>query len=186
MKFYKLSTLILLFALLSACGQDAAQQSSDHPFKIKGIFGLSLNDKGQDLTEGYIIENKAFDFIPATSHPHLIEYTFSVTPNTHLIYGIKAKGNLGLPKETCQQQRQELIQQTLTMLGTDKTQLKVIDEGNKWKIREANQREIIIDCEQSINMGSLQLVVTYQDTSLSLLAYKEWKKRQSDLTKFRP
>ena len=180
-----LLAIVSLSLLLSACGDQNAISDPNKVFKIQGVFGVNIGEQGRGLPEGYIIDNKAFDFTPQSTHPHFISYTYSVTPNTHTIYGIKTKGAREVAKENCMLQRQELIKETLRSLG-DSPALKVTEEGNKWKIREDNQREITIDCERSLTPQKLQLVMVYQDTSLSLLAYKEWNKRQKDITLFRP
>jgi len=174
-----------LTLLLSACGEQTATSDPNKVFKIQGAFGVNIGEQGRGLPEGYIIDNKAFDFTPQPTHPHFVIYTYSITPNTHTIYGIKTKGAREVAKESCMLQRQELIKETLASLG-DTSALKVTEEGNKWKIREDNQREVTIECERSLTPEKLQLVMTYQDTSLSLLAYKEWNKRQKDITLFRP
>jgi len=178
----KLCVASLMLTLIG-CSQENGNQQE---FQIKGAFGLNIDDEDNGLPEGYIIENKAFDFTPKPAHSYLTSYTFSITPNTHLIYGIKAKSETGLAKESCEEQRKQIIDETISQLNTQSPDLKISEEGNKWKIREHKQREITIDCESSITVGARQLVVTYQDTELSLLAYKEWAKRQSDITKFRP
>jgi len=180
--FKNILFITLLTCLLTACGEESAVSNPDKEYKIKGGFGLTIGDEGKNLTTGYLDDNKAFDFIPEKLNPIFETYTYSVTPNTHLIYGIKTKSPLNLSREMCKAQRKALIEETLNHLGESAT-FKISEEGNKWKIRENNQREITIDCERALTADSLQLVMTYNDTALSKLSYTEWSKHQDDITK---
>lgn len=177
-------TIIFLTLLLSGCGQDSATSAPNKVFKIKGVFGLNLGDQGPGLPEGYLTDNKAFGFAPNTAHKNFNSYTFSVTPNTHTIYGIKVTSSSELATGSCKEQRNEMIQEITTTLG-DTSTLKITEDGNKWKIREDNQREITIDCELSLTAATRQLVMIYSDTALSKLSYVEWSKHQDDITKSR-
>ncbi len=75
-----------------------------------------------------------------------------------------------------------MIKQTLATLG-DTSNLKVSGNGIQWKIREDNQRSIIIDCELTLTPTTRQLVMIYSDSVLSKLSYVEWAKHQDDITK---
>ncbi|HIL93330.1 MAG TPA: hypothetical protein EYG47_00660 [Cycloclasticus sp.] len=185
MNIIKTLISIALLTLLSACADDDyAASNLDKEFSINGVFGINLGTVDEVLPEGYIIENKAITFIPNKADERFVKYEYSTTPKSHVIYGIKTKSLRELSKEDCFGQRDALIEQTLDKLG-DTSQLRVTQEKNKWKIREANQRQITIDCEVSISPDELQLVMVYQDTSLSLMAFKEWKKRQTEITLIR-
>ncbi|HIF17799.1 MAG TPA: hypothetical protein EYG50_08285 [Cycloclasticus sp.] len=180
-----LKNILAIFSialLLSACGDDNATSNSDKVFKITGVFGIKLGDKGQGLPSGYINDNKPFDFTPNTAHKNFNSYTISVTPNTHMIYGIKMTSSSDLSKTSCKEQRDEIVKETLATLG-DTSALKVSEDGNQWKIREDNQRSIIIDCELALTPKTRQLVMIVSDTSLSKLSYVEWSKHQDDITK---
>ena len=183
-----LSATLLSF-LLSCADEDKAlvdeaMSKLDKEFVIKGVFGISLGVISEGLPEGYIIENKAISFTPDNSDQRFVKYEYSTTPKSHIIYGIKVKSPRELSKDNCLNQRDQLIETTLNMLG-DTSQFRITEEKNSWKIRENNQRQITIDCETSISPKELQLVMIYQDTSLSLLAFKEWKKRQKEITLIR-
>jgi len=180
--FNNILLIASLTLLLTACGEESAVSNPDKEYKIKGGFGLTMGKESKNLTKGYLEDNKAFDFSPEKPNPIFTTYTYSVTPNTHLIYGIKLKGPLNLSRKDCKTQRKTLIEETLAHLGESPT-FKISDEGNKWKIRENNQREITIDCERALTADSLQLVMTYNDTALSKLSYTEWSKHQDDITK---
>jgi len=176
-----------LLTLLSACGDDGGvdddtlENLENQTFTINGVFGINLGLVNEDLPEGYIIENKAIAFTPDTADQRFVKYEYSTTPKSHVIYGIKLKSERELSKENCLAQRDQLIEKTLNALG-DTSKLRITEEKNKWKIREANQRQVTIDCQVSISPKELQLVMIYQDTALSLLAFKEWKKRQTEIT----
>ena len=153
-----LLTLLVIALALTACSEEKANQT----FKIQGVFGLKLSEQGKGLPEGYLANNKAFDFTPNTAHKHLTSYTFSVTPNTHQIYGIKVSGAKDVASVDCKQQRNELIEETLASLG-DTAALRINENGNEWKITEGNNRSIIIDCERTLTATTRQLVMTYSD-----------------------
>jgi hypothetical protein len=172
----------LLATVIYGCSEETATSNPDKVFKINGVFGLKMGDQGPNLPEGYIDNNKAFDFTPSSAHKNFVSYTYSVTPNTHLIYGIKMESVKELAKSSCKEQRKEMIQETLATLG-DTSTLSITEQGNKWKVREGNQREITIDCERALNANSQQLVMIYSDTSLSKLGFVEWSKHQDDITK---
>ncbi|MEO1888979.1 MAG: hypothetical protein ABGX33_03565 [Cycloclasticus sp.] len=172
----------VLSAALVGCSEDTAPSNSDKVFKISAVFGIKLGDKGQGLPSGYIADNKPFDFTPNTAHKNFNSYTISVTPNTHMIYGIKMTSSSDLGKTSCKEQRDEMVKETLATLG-DTSTLKVSEDGNQWKIREDNQRSIIIDCELALTPTTRQLVMIYSDTALSKLSYVEWSKHQDDITK---
>jgi len=53
-----------LTLLLSACGEQTATSDPNKVFKIQGAFGVNIGEQGRGLPEGYIIDNKAFDFTP--------------------------------------------------------------------------------------------------------------------------
>jgi len=182
----KAFSCIALFAILAGCSEVNDEMNIDltQEFSIKGIHGISLGVVDKELPEGYIIENKEIEFTPKEVDERFIQYRYSTTPKSHIVYGIKAKSKRELSKETCLSQRDSLIEQTLSDLG-DTSQFKITEEKNKWKVREANQREITIDCETSISPDERQLVMIYQDTALSLLAFREWRKRQKEITLIR-
>lgn len=179
-------SIATLTILLSSCSQQNTPTQKNNAFKIKGALGLIIGQQAAGFPEGYIIENKAFPFTPDKPAPYFVSHTFSMTPNSHVIYGFKSKGSISQAKQLCLQQRDTLIKETTDTYDTDNSTFKISTVENKWTLRENNRREISIDCERSLNASNLQLVMTYQDTELSLLAYKEWAKRQSDITKFRP
>ncbi|PCH84075.1 MAG: hypothetical protein COB89_05365 [Piscirickettsiaceae bacterium] len=173
-----LFAILTLTLLLSACSEDNANKV----FKIDGVFGLKLAAQGPGLTEGYLEDNKPFDFTPSSVHKSFNSYTFSVTPNTHKIYGIKITGPKELPSASCKEQRNEIIKETLAKLG-DTSTLRIHENGNEWKITEGNNRSIIINCERTLTPTSRQLVMTYRDASLSKLSFVEWDQHQDDITK---
>jgi len=173
-----LFAIITLALLLSACGED----NTNKVFKIDGVFGLKLAAQGPGLAEGYLTDNKAFDFTPSSVHKDFNSYTFSVTPNTHKIYGIKTTGPKELASASCKEQRNEMIKETLAKLG-DTSSLRIHENGNEWKITEGNNRSIIINCERTLTPTTRQLVMTYSDASLSKLSFVEWDKHQDDITK---
>ncbi|PCI16512.1 MAG: hypothetical protein COB62_07930 [Piscirickettsiaceae bacterium] len=177
---------IALLTVLTACSEvnDDINIDLNKEFSINGIFGISLASIDKKLPEGYIIENKAIAFTPDNTDKRFVQYEYSTTPKSHIIYGIKTKSPRELSKANCLNQRNQLIEKTLNELG-DASQFRITEEKNKWKIREDNQREITIDCEMSISPEQLQLVMIYQDTSLSLLAFREWRKRQKEITLIR-
>lgn len=177
----KLLISVLLTLILVACGDDTATSNSDKVYQINGVFGLNIGDQGPNLPEGYLENNKAFDFNPNPAHKSFVTYTFVVTPNTHLVYGIKVKGVKELERASCKEQRTAMIKETLATLG-DISTLTIMEES-KWIIREYNQREISIQCERALNGGHQQLVMTYSDASLSKLSFVEWSKHQDDITK---
>lgn len=172
--------LLLLTAILAGCSDDTS--NSNKTFKINGVFGLKLTDQGPGLPDGYIEDNKAFDFTPDVAHKYFTNYTFNVTPNTHQIYGIKTSGPKGLASAKCKEQRNEMIKDTLAKLG-DTSALKIHENGNEWKITEDNSRSLIINCERTLTPTSRQLVMTYSDAPLSKLSFVEWSKHQDDITK---
>ena len=180
--FKNILAIFALTFLLSACGEDSATSSANKIFKIDGVFGLKLGVQGPGLPDGYLTNNKAFDFTPSAAHKNFNSYTFSVTPNSHLIYGIKMTSSKELATASCKEQRNEMIKETLAALGESST-LKVSENGNEWKIREDNQRSIIIDCELTLLPTTRQLVMTYSDTALSKASFVEWSKHQDDITK---
>jgi len=179
-----------LLSLILGCADedkalvDEAMSKLDKEFTINGVFGIRLGVISEGLPEGYIIENKAISFTPDNLDQRFVQYEYSTTPKSHIIYGIKVKSPRELTKVNCLNQRAQLIKTTLSTLG-DTSGLRITEEKNQWKIRESNQRQITIDCETSISPEELQLVMIYQDTSLSLLAFKEWKKRQKEITLIR-
>jgi len=177
-----LLSVAFLTLAISGCSDDTAVSNPDQVFKIQGAFGLVLGEKAKGLPEGYLENNKAFSFTPTPSHASFIEYTYSVTPNTQLIYGIKVKSQRQIPTETCIEQRDAMIKEVSAKLG-DISTLKVTEKENQWRIREDNKREIKVDCESSLTAGALQLVMTYSDTALSKLSFVEWSKHQDDITK---
>ncbi len=174
--------ITFLTTALAGCSEDTATSNPDKVFKINGVFGIQLGDQGRGLPDGYINDNKAFDFTPNATYKDFSAYTFSVTPNTHIIYGIKMTSPKELATASCKEQRDEMIKQTLATLG-DTSNLKVSGNGIQWKIREDNQRSIIIDCELTLTPTTRQLVMIYSDSVLSKLSYVEWAKHQDDITK---
>jgi hypothetical protein len=174
--------ITFLTTTLAGCSEDTATSNSDKVFKINSVFGVTLGYKGQGLPNGYIDDNKPFDFTPNATHKSFSSYTYSVTPNTHIIYGIKMTSPKELATASCKEQRNEMIKQTLATLG-DTSNLKVSENGIQWKIREDNQRSITIDCELALTPASRQLVMIYSDTALSKLSFVEWSKHQDDITK---
>jgi hypothetical protein len=185
MRIIKTLLSITLLTLLLGCGgeEDTAINYSK-TFAINGAFGINIGTVDEELPEGYVIENKAIAFTPDTLDERFVKYQYSTTPKSHVIYGITTKSPRELSKENCLEQRNNLIERTLKQLGKS-SQFKITEEKNKWKIREANQRQITIDCEVSISPDELQLVMIHQDTTLSLAAFKEWKKRQTEITLIR-
>jgi len=181
-RFKRFITFAAINSLLFACSQEATSINNKH-FQIQGAFGLELGQQASDLPIGYIIGNNEFSFTPTTTLPYFSTYTFSITPKTHAIYGLKFNSRLNLAKQQCLKQQQQLIEQTLAQYDTQGSAFNITIKGYKWTFREKNQREISIGCERSLNAKNLQLVMIYQDTALSLLAYKEWTKRPSDITK---
>ncbi|PCH84074.1 MAG: hypothetical protein COB89_05360 [Piscirickettsiaceae bacterium] len=177
---------IILLATLVGCSEvnDDINIDLNEKFTISGIFGITIGSIDKELPEGYIIENKAIVFTPDKADTRFVKYEYSTTPKSHIIYGIKTKSPRELSAEDCFAQRDELIKQTLNTLG-DTSHLKISEEKNKWKIRESNQREVTIDCETSISPEQRQLVMIYQDTKLSILAFREWRKRQKEITLIR-
>jgi len=176
----------MLLAILMGCSEvnDDINVDLNKKFSISGVFGKKLGDVDKELPEGYIIENKAITFTPDIADKRFVHYEYSTTPKSHIIYGIKVKSSRELSKEDCFEQRSQLIEKTLDILG-DTSQFRISEEKNKWKIREANQRQVTIDCELAVSSETLQLVMIYQDTSLSIQAFKEWKKRQKEITLIR-
>ncbi|PHS73409.1 MAG: hypothetical protein COB22_01575 [Cycloclasticus sp.] len=182
MKIFKgLLFITILTALLVGCSEDSATSNSDKVFKIDGAFGLKLGDQGPGLPNGYLADNKPFYFKPDTVHEYFNSYTFSVTPNTHAIYGVKMLSPKELPKAICKDQRKEIIKEILASLG-DTSNLRITENGNLWKIREENKRSITVDCELALSTTTRQLVMTVSDTALSKLSYVEWAKHQDDIT----
>ncbi|MBL4743702.1 MAG: hypothetical protein JKX87_03555 [Cycloclasticus sp.] len=190
MNIIKILLTATLLSLLLSCGDkdqalvDDAMSKLDKEFSIKAAFGITIGVVSEGLPEGYVIENKVIPFTPDKADQRFVQYEYSTTPKSHIIYSIEVKSPRELSKENCFEQRNQLIEKTLHALGSN-TQLKVSEEKNKWKIREYNQRQITIDCETSITPDELQLVMIYQDNALSLLAFKEWKKRQTEITLIR-
>lgn len=175
-----------LLAMLIGCSEvnDELTVDLNKKFTITGIFGINLGTIDKGLPEGYVIENKAIPFTPDVADTRFSQYEYSTTPKSHIVYGIKLKGPRDLPKESCLTQRDALIKQSINTMG-DISQLKVTDDKGKWKVREDNQREVSIECEAAISQDKRQLVMIYQDTALSLQAFKEWKKRQKEITLIR-
>ncbi|ORU89483.1 MAG: hypothetical protein A6F71_00515 [Cycloclasticus sp. symbiont of Poecilosclerida sp. M] len=175
-----------LLTLLVGCSEVNDDNNIDlnQKFAINGIFDIYLGKIDNEIPEGYLIENKNITFTPNNADERFVKYEYSTTPKSHIIYGIRAKSLRELPKESCLERRKYLIEQTLNELG-DTSKFRISEEENKWKVREANQRQITVDCETSITPNELQLVMIYQDTALSLLAFKEWKKRQKEITLIR-
>jgi len=186
MRITKIFLSTILLAILMGCSEvnDDINVDLNQQFIINGVFGITLSSIDDKLPEGYIIENKAISFTPDKTDTRFVKYEYSTTPKSHIIYGIKTKSPRELSKENCFVQRDNLIKQTLNALG-DTAHLKITEEKNKWKIRESNQREVTIDCEISISPEHRQLVMVYQDTALSILAFKEWRKRQKEITLIR-
>ncbi|ORU93653.1 MAG: hypothetical protein A6F70_06200 [Cycloclasticus sp. symbiont of Bathymodiolus heckerae] len=180
--FKSLLLTAFLILALSGCSDESSTSNPNKVYKISSIFGLKIGDKGPGLPTGYLEDNKAFDFTPDSIHKYFVSYTFSVTPNTQRIYGIKMKSDKELLTASCKEQRIEVINETLAALG-DTSMLKINEEGNQWKIREDNQRSITINCEQTLKATTRQLVMTYTDTPLSKVSYVEWSKHQDDITK---
>ncbi|ORU91040.1 MAG: hypothetical protein A6F72_00515 [Cycloclasticus sp. symbiont of Poecilosclerida sp. N] len=181
MNIIKTTLIVTLLALLAACGgEDNAARNSGKTFSINGAFGIKLNTVDKNLPEGYVSENMAIVFTPDIEDKRFVKYEYSTTPKSHVIYGITVKSPRELAKASCLEQRDQLIEKTLNTLGTS-PQFKVSKGESKWKIREHNQRQITIECEQSVSPQNLQLVMVYQDTSLSVMAFKEWKKRQDEI-----
>lgn len=175
-------TLLTLF--LIGCGDDTAQSNSTKDFKITGVYGLKLADKAQGLPDGYLENNKAYDFTPNPADKNFSSYTFSVTPNTHKIYGIKMASSKELTIASCKEKRKEVIAETLATLG-DISTFSINKNGGQWKITEGNNRSIIIECEHTLVATSHQLVMTYSDAALSKLSFVEWSKHQDDIVKGR-
>jgi len=175
-----LGTLLAFF--LVGCGDDAATTNATKDFKINGVFGLKLGDKGPNLPDGYLENNKAFDFTPDTVHKDFSSYTFTATPSTHMVYGIKMTSPKELAIASCKEKRKEVIKETLASLG-DTSTFSVNENGNQWKITEDNNRSIVIECEHTLVASSHQLVMTYSDAALSKLSFVEWDKHQDDITK---
>ncbi|PHS73408.1 MAG: hypothetical protein COB22_01570 [Cycloclasticus sp.] len=186
MSITKIVFSITLLTFLFGCSEvnDDMDIDLDEKFAINGVFGIAIGSIDEKLPEGYIIENKEIVFTPNKADERLVQYEYSTTPKSHIIYGIKTKSPRELSKENCLSQRDSLIEKTLNILG-DTSQFRITEEKNKWKIRESNQREITIDCEASVSPEHLQLVMIYQDTTLSLLAFREWRKRQKEITLIR-
>ena len=186
MNITKISLCIFLFTTLMGCSEvsDDINVDLNQKFAINGVFGIDLSSIDETLPAGYIIENKAISFAPDKADTRFVQYEYSTTPKSHIIYGIKTKSPRELLTDSCFKHREDLIKQTLDLLG-DTSQLKITEEKNKWKIRESNQREVTIDCEISISPDHRQLVMIYQDTALSVLAFKEWRKRQKEITPIR-
>ena len=186
MNITKFVLSVILLTLLIACSEvnDEINVDLNKKFTIHEIFGIHLGTINKELPEGYIIENKEITFIPDKLDNRFAKYTYSTTPKSHIIYGITSKGPRELSKDSCLSQRNQLIQETLNKLGGNAS-FKITEEKNKWKVREANQRQVTIDCEMSTSPDELQLVLIYQDTALSVQAFKEWKKRQKDITLIR-
>ncbi len=183
MNFIKPMLLVtLLTSFLIGCGDDTATYNSTKNAKITGVFGLKLADKAQGLPEGYLDDNKAYDFTPNPVHKHFSSYTISVTPNTHMIYGIKVASSKELSIASCKENRNDIIAETLAALG-DISTLSVNEDGNQWKITEGNNRSIIIECKHTLVADSHQLVMTYTDAKLSKLSFVEWSKHQDDIVK---
>ena len=182
----KTSLSIILLVTLMGCSEvnDDINVDLNQKFSIKGAFGINISSVDETLPKGYLVENKAITFIPDNVDARFVQYEYSTTPKSHIIYGIKAKSPRELPTDSCFKHRENLIKQTLDTLG-DTSQLKITEVKNKWKIRESNQREITIDCEISISPEHRQLVMIYQDTTLSVLAFREWRKRQKEITLIR-
>ncbi|ORU93654.1 MAG: hypothetical protein A6F70_06205 [Cycloclasticus sp. symbiont of Bathymodiolus heckerae] len=185
MNILRILLVTSIFTLLLGCaGDEDALSKIKKDFTINGIFGIKLGVINKELPEGYIIENKEISFTPDKADDRFVQYQYSTTPKSHVIYGIKVKSHRELSKENCLSQRDALIKSTLETLG-DTPSIRIFEEKNKWKIREGNQREITIDCEPAVSSNTLQLVMICQDTALSLLAFKEWKKRQTEITLIR-
>lgn len=186
MSIIKTFLSITLFTLLIGCSEVNDDMNIDltEKFTISSVFGISLGSIDENLPEGYIIENKEISFVPDKADARFVKYEYSTTPKSHIIYGIKTKSPRELSKENCFAQRDALIKQTLNTLG-DTSSLRITEEKNKWKLRESNQREVTINCETSISPNQLQLVMIYQDTALSVLAFREWRKRQKEITLIR-
>jgi hypothetical protein len=182
----KTSLSIILLVTLMGCSEvnDDINVDLNQQFAISGVFGIDISSIDETLPKGYLVENKAITFIPDNVDARFVQYEYSTTPKSHIIYGIKTKSPRELPTDSCFKHRKNLIKQTLDTLG-DTSQLKITEVKNKWKIRESNQREITIDCEISISPEHRQLVMIYQDTTLSVLAFREWRKRQKEITLIR-
>ena len=170
--------ILSLALLLFACGDD----NTNKAFKIDGMFGVKLGNQAQGLPAGYLTDNKAFDFTPNPKHKNFNSYTYSVTPNTHIIYGIKVTSPIELARASCKEKRNEMIKEVIASLG-DTSTLRITENGNEWKIREDNNRAILINCEPALTPTTSQLVMTISDTDLSKLSYVEWSKHQDDITK---
>ncbi|MEO1888978.1 MAG: hypothetical protein ABGX33_03560 [Cycloclasticus sp.] len=177
---------LVLLTLLLGCSEANDDNDIDltEIFSISGIFGIKIGTVDEDLPPGYAIENKEIAFTADNADKRFVTYEYSTTPKSHIIYGIKTKGPRALANKDCLAQQDALIKQTLNALG-DTSEFRITQEKNKWKIRESNQRQISIDCEASISADQLQLVMIYQDTALSLLAFREWRKRQKEITLIR-
>ncbi|HIF17798.1 MAG TPA: hypothetical protein EYG50_08290 [Cycloclasticus sp.] len=177
---------LALLTLLLGCSEANDDNDIDltEEFAISEIFGIKIGTVDEDLPPGYAIENKEITFTANKTDKRFVKYEYSTTPKSHIIYGIKTKSPLELAKKDCLAQQDALIKQTLNALG-DTSEFRITQENNKWKIRESNQREITIECERSTSPEQLQLVMTYQDTALSLLAFREWRKRQKEITLIR-
>jgi hypothetical protein len=176
----------VLLTLLLGCSEVNDDNNIDltKRFSISGIFGIQIGTVDESLPPGYVIENKEIAFTADNADKRFVKYAYSTTPKTHIIYGIKTEGPRELAKQDCLAQQDTLIKQTLNILG-DTSKFRITKEKNKWKIRESNQRQITIDCAVSFSPEQLQLVMIYQDTALSVLAFREWKKRQKEITLIR-
>ena len=97
----KTSLSIILLVTLMGCSEvnDDINVDLNQQFAISGVFGIDISSIDETLPKGYLVENKAITFIPDNVDARFVQYEYSTTPKSHIIYGIKTKSPRELPTD---------------------------------------------------------------------------------------